>query len=967
MAKKTESEDITLDFSFITKLFSKNKKNKGKKTKRSKKQKTESQESEEAEDLSIDIPSLISQISKYSVILLILIPIIISINIRTYPLELPKAEEWARQGIYNSLQNQITQQINEQYPNLPQQNKQALINEQLNLAISQQQAQIEQAVLQQAEVLKQRFRDEYGETYLGDIDSYFWARYAQNIAETGQIGDEYRDGVPYDDHMSAPKGFRITPNLYPYVEAYLFKFLRVFNPDISILKAAFLTPLFLSFFAIVAAFFIGKKLSGNLAGFVAAVLIAVNPTVLSRSLGSDNDIVNAVFPLIIMLFTIYAFDSKDMKKTIIFGLLTAFFTGFYAFAWSGWWFMFLFIIGAGLIYIGYIGFYELINKGNTFTNLLNNKKLRIIIVLLLVYFTGTFLSLSLFGKQQGFLGAFLNPFDIISIKEASKGANLWPNVYTTVAELNSANMQQIVGSLGGKMVLWVALIGTILALVRVDLEDKKIRTLNIFYLFGSAAYYLIFIQLALANNLNIVILLGLLFLPLFVGLFLSSKFSYEIEPIDAILMVIWFMATIYASTKGIRFILLIVPVFVISFSVFIGQLKDMIAEFISNTLDVSVTIPNIIFLIVVVLMLIQPIRNGRATAYHYVPSVNDAWVDSLTKIKIESEPDAIINSWWDFGHWFKYWADRSVTFDGASQNDQQAHWIGKVLLTDDEDQASAILRMLDCSGVDAEIEIKELTGDSFESINLLYDFFEMTESEVREKLLKMTTPEKTDEIISYMFCEPPENYFITSGDMVGKSGVWAHFGSWDFKRAKIYNYYTTKTYDEFIDALVTELNYDQEKAQRTYYELNALITDRQVNDWIAPWPSYGGGVNCAEKDENTLLCNIAIQSNQVVPVEINIETMEASININNQIYYPNTLGYFEGNEFIIKSYDENLLGYGIVLSGKTLYFMSEQLTGSMFTRLYYLDGKGLENFEKFHDVIGVDGSRIITWKVNWKK
>ena len=108
-----------------------------------------------------------------------------------------------------------------------------------------------------------------------------------------------------------------------------------------------------------------------------------------------------------------------------------------------------------------------------------------------------------------------------------------------------------------------------------------------------------------------------------------------------------------------------------------------------------------------------------------------------------------------------------------------------------------------------------------------------------------------------------------------------------------------------------------------------------------------------------------LQNNQLIPIEINTETMEAFSNINNQIYYPNTFGYFENDNFVIKDYDENPLGYGIVLNGKTLYFMSEQLTGSMFTRLFYLEGKGLNQFEKFHDVVGVDGSRIITWKLDW--
>jgi len=47
--------------------------------------------------------------------------------------------------------------------------------------------------------------------------------------------------------------------------------------------------------------------------------------------------------------------------------------------------------------------------------------------------------------------------------------------------------------------------------------------------------------------------------------------------------------------------------------------------------------------------------------------MNDGWYESLTKIKQNASEDAIINSWWDFGHWFKAVGDRAVTFDGTPQ------------------------------------------------------------------------------------------------------------------------------------------------------------------------------------------------------------------------------------------------------------------------------------------------------------
>ena len=41
------------------------------------------------------------------------------------------------------------------------------------------------------------------------------------------------------------------------------------------------------------------------------------------------------------------------------------------------------------------------------------------------------------------------------------------------------------------------------------------------------------------------------------------------------------------------------------------------------------------------------------------------------------------------------------------------------------------------------------------------------------------------------------------------------------------------------------------------------------------------------------------------------------------------------------------------------------LVDSTFTKLFYLDGKYMEHFEKFSDITDITGSRIIVWKVKW--
>ena len=80
-----------------------------------------------------------------------------------------------------------------------------------------------------------------------------------------------------------------------------------------------------------------------------------------------------------------------------------------------------------------------------------------------------------------------------------------------------------------------------------------------------------------------------------------------------------------------------------------------------------------------------------------------------------------MNSWWDFGHHFKFISDRAVTFDGGTQNSPQAHWIGRVLQTDNEEEAIAILRMLDCGANSAFKLALEETNDPLISVSLVKD------------------------------------------------------------------------------------------------------------------------------------------------------------------------------------------------------------------------------------------------------
>src|SRR3989442_16013678 len=83
--------------------------------------------------------------------------------------------------------------------------------------------------------------------------------------------------------------------------------------------------------------------------------------------------------------------------------------------------------------------------------------------------------------------------------------------------------------------------------------------------------------------------------------------------------------------------------------------------------------------------------------------MNDAWWTTLESIRDDTPPDAIVNTWWDYGYWVKYVADRRVSADGGSLRTHIPHWVGRALLAADEGESVGLLRMLDC-GSDATPE-----------------------------------------------------------------------------------------------------------------------------------------------------------------------------------------------------------------------------------------------------------------------
>jgi dolichyl-diphosphooligosaccharide--protein glycosyltransferase len=865
-------------------------------------------------------------------ILLFIIPLMLCISFRVTSQFLPITDSWAKSTIENNLRSQIYAQLSSQYPGLGPIELENLIESEYQRIYSEQQPQLEQAIIQLSQSFKDRLRTEYNTTYLYELDPYYYYRNAKNILDHGYEADvKTKDGY-VDTYIFAglPLEYRdANPNkvwnILPWYEAITYKVLNKIGFNVDLMTIAFYASTVFSSIAVIFAFLLGKDLTkSNWGGFFAALVVSIHPFLLTRTMGgfSDTDAFTVLFALLAMFFYFRAFKSDKLLGKVIYTGLFGFTYFLFPKAWGGWWYSYILLMGTAFIYVLYemaVPLIKMFRKRSAFESksFFKTIKLPLITFLLLLVFSGIFISITLKSVT-----AFLNtPMLALSGREMLKSVGIttiWPNVFTTVAELNPGSFSDLVANNAGTLGMLMIGAGIFFSLAK-DGKTKE-RTL----------------------------------VPFFV-------------------MAFWSLATIYTIYSGVRFVLLWVPIVALAFA-YIGSIGvEKIAMFLSKLIEIPQVATKVTLITLLILFFILPsggfYQQAKRISVGHVPSFDDSWNNALTKIDNEASEDAIINSWWDFGHWFKAIGNRPTTLDGGVQNHPQAHWLGRLMLTNDENLSIAILRMLDCGANKAFDFLAEETNDSYKAIQILNNALEMNDEDARSYLLDTVGEDTTKLVMEHAFCEPPENYFVTSEDMVGKSGVWAHFGSWDFTRAKMYaEVKARKSLGDAEKYLIDNFNLSQAQASKYVSEIRVQTGD----EWISPWPSYFGGmIDCTKQNETALSCIKRMDGNTGIAISVDLENMEAyALASNQERLKVKKFVYNKANNVYVKEDPSSVFDYGIILKkdGESYSFVicHTMLADSIFTRLFFLDGAGTNYFDLFHSDTDTFGNDFYIWKVNWK-
>ncbi len=849
-------------------------------------------------------------------LLCIFIAIFASVYLRTMPQRMPIADQWAENTVANYYQELIKQQINQQYQHLPEEMRQSLLEKEWQNFQNQNKDNLEAQKETIAKQYRDNFKDQEGTLYLLGIDPYHFYRQTKNILENGIPGTGYfEDGSLKDDYRLAPLGGAAEWIFHTWFAAKWHQFLNLFG-DFPLMYTFFFVGVIFSALTVIPGFFIGRKLSkNNVGGFFTAFLLAVSSFFVSRTTGesSDTDVYTVFFPVLIAWLFLEALDAKERKWKVVWLSLAGFATGLFAFVWTGWWYIFFFLIAT----LGFKIVYLVIMSWRNLRTAATSPEVKGTLSTLVMYLVSSAVFVTIFTSFGAFVRFLAGPSKFINLKAVGI-YNFWPNIRTTVAELNPVSFDHVISNLGGKVFLLIAIVGILILALRKNEQGKR-------------------------------------------------------EPHLAFLLALWLGSSLFATTKGVRFILQATPIFAIAVGVCLGLGWQYSTQLIINKFKHFKFNQNLIkkatkitLFLLFSLLLISPAKAGYYQAHNSVSSINDAWYNTLTKIKEEAPENIIITSWWDFGHWFKAVADRPVTFDGGTQTQWDAYWVGKSLLTTEEKATVGIVRMLNCGQNTAFNELDKIINYTPESIQLLNEIVTLDKNAATQKLKQAgLTDQEAAGVLEYTHCDnPPEDYYITSEDMIGKAGVWGHFGSWDFNRAAMYQKTTKVETKEAVALLSSEFKLSEEEAEQLHAEIKSTDADR----WIAPWPGYLTGTQGCEKiSEDKLRCPGSVQGNNFI-VNIDLTDHTAKFETQGDVY-PNSIVYVVEEEIVEKKFSGNTAGFSIVLipTGSDFAFLAADplQANSIFAKLYFLQGHGLKCFSKFDDVQNLNGGRIITWKMDY--
>jgi hypothetical protein len=769
---------------------------------------------------------------------------------------------------------------------------------------------------------------------LGGFDSYYWLRLARSVLTHGSACDEMRDGRCWDSYARAPTG---RPNLFSrsihvYAIALMHRVITFFRPGYPLSSSSFWVPVVVGALGVLPAFALGWRLGGTAGALAASIVIALNPVVLQRSIGSDNDIWNVVLPLCIAWILLRAIETASDARAALWALAAAAVVAIHAATWSGWVLGYDLALAALLLCLAY----DLFWPGGDESPAAQSGVRRMVMLAATFVIGSSVLVWMMAGHAAVLAFSPLGQLRLIArsfASEASAAASIWPDVLSgdfasNIAELKPTTLGSIAHYVGG----WPFFIAGIAGLAAMWLGEHK-----------------------------------------------PNRFL-------RLLVTVWFVVTFALAFEGYRFVMLFAAPFGLAIAATAATLEHAISSWLAGRVRADLAASSALALIAIAL--VWPAHQGYAAARAYLPDIDNAWRDTFEDIRQNSPPDSIVDIWWDFGYWSEFIAARRTIADGGSLRSHIPYWTAKALLAPDERTAAGLLRMLNCGsdpspGENSLGAFGKLRHDGLDEIaaaDTITAIAALDRTGADDYLARRgLPPPDRAEVLASSHCTPPESFLVLS-DNVAAAPSFHTTGSWDLRHAYAARDALAMPRDEAVRYLVSHLGYDRAAAVALLDEA-AGERGEKLEDFLSPKETYltPGWIPCRSSADGGLFCRVAgtpledgseLQAIEVKPAAPAVTKLAVTRQGSRTVAYGSVGAVIvAGAERLETTHNSGAqypdlavmfdLRGGRVLAGNTA------LVESTLTQLLFLDGRYNRLFHRQGERAGYGGNRVTSWRIGW--
>jgi hypothetical protein len=326
------------------------------------------------------------------------------------------------------------------------------------------------------------------------------------------------------------------------------------------------------------------------------------------------------------------------------------------------------------------------------------------------------------------------------------------------------------------------------------------------------------------------------------------------------------------------------------------------------------------------------------------PIFNSAWERSLTKLRDETPPDSVVDTWWSPGHFVKAVAKRRVSFDGATIRGDVAYWLTKVYLSQSEEEALGILRMLNTSSNSATEYLQEKGLPLSKAVPFLSAALKLDKNKAKAFYSAALSPKETDELLALTHGVPPPSYMLIYNEIVEGNVLLGYLGKWDFEK-------------------IERLNREPELQKKVPPRSSPGYVDFIWSLVGGPYHQSEAFSSVAEKGQEFLFAGGIRVNTTDMTAEVSSPKFGSGI--------PFSIFYVDNGVVREKKLAGATLNYSILFlrednAAPRVVLMDRVLANSLIMKLYYFDGAGLKYFKPFSKERDITGrTRIYIYQIAW--